>query len=316
MFKKLVKKLAVAATLVGMATAVAATAACNIETKHPKVRITVEFNEVTYELDYTLYRNMYPNTVRHFIELAENGVYNNIIVHDYRSSDWLSGGYIYNESDYDAAKEYAAEAGGEAYVDYLETHSVEEKYMQLFNSGKLTPSVFAETEIDNKDRILVKDSALPTLIGEFYENIKQEIKKGALYAEQGTLKMYYYTKDTTDKVYVTPTDDGKFYTADYKNNCATSIFSMQVANNSQISADYSVFGKMDDTRTLISLIDAVRNYHIDDEDAATVKVENVHVDSMFDEFAEQFFGGDLGVEAEYTLPALPIIIKTVKVTKH
>lgn len=310
MFKKLVKKLAVVATLVGMATAVAATAACKIETKHPEVRITIEFNSVSYELDYTLYRNMYPNTVRHFIELTENGVYDNLIIHDYRASDWLSGGYTYNAAEYATAEEL------NAYADYLVEHSVETKYMTLFNAGKLTPTVYGNYEFDSDHNMkLVKDSALPTLIGEFYDNIKQEIAKGALSAEQGTLKMYYYEKETNNKVHVTPTDDQIIWNADYKTNCATTLFAMQVANSSSISASkYCVFGKMDDTSKLLSLIDAVKNYYTDDEDAASIKVENVPVDDEVEIFSDK--SADRGIEQDFTLPALPIVIKSVKVTKY
>ena len=76
---KFFKKLLVAATVVCSAGIAATAAGCNIETDHPGIKISVEFNGETYELDYTLYRNMYPNTVRHFIELTENGLYNNLI---------------------------------------------------------------------------------------------------------------------------------------------------------------------------------------------------------------------------------------------
>lgn len=310
MFKKLVKKLAVAATLVCMATTVAATAACNIETKHPKVRISIEFNYQTFELDYTLYRNMYPNTVRHFIELAESGIYNDMLIHDYRSSDWLSGGFAYNAAEYEAAAEI------NAYADYLEEHSLESKYMELFENGKLTPTVFAASEYDDEgNQTLVKDSALPTLVGEFYNNVKQDIKKGALSAEQGTLKMYYYGKETTNKVHVTPTEDQIIWNADYKSNCATSVFSMQVGSSSSInSSNYCVFGKMDSTADLIELINAVKEYYSDNSDATTIKVDDVNVDNLVEKFSSE--PADRGIEVDLTLPALPIIIKSVKITKY
>lgn len=308
MFKKLVKKLALAATLVCMATTVVATAACNIETKHPKVKITVEFNKETFELNYTLYRNMYPNTVRHFIELAENGFYNDMLIHDYRTSDWLSGGFEYN------AAEYTAAAAINAYADYLEEHSLESSYMGLFEAGKLTPTVYSDSEYDNGGKqLLIRDSALPTLVGEFYNNIKQEIKKGSLSAEQGTLKMYYYSKETTNKVHVTPSDE-IIWNADYKTNCATSVFAMQVGSSSSIGAsDYCVFGKMDSTTALISLINAVSNYYVDN-DATSISVNDVNVDNIVEIFSSE--AADRGIEEDFTLPALPIIIKSVKVTKY
>lgn len=309
MFKKLVKKLALAATLVCMATTVAAASACNVETKHPKVRITVEFNTETYELDYTLYRNMYPQTVCHFMELAESGIYNDMLVHDYRTSDWLSGGFAYN------AQEYAAAAEINAYADYLEGHSLESAYMELFRDGKLTPSVYSGSEYDNDGNlILVKDSALPTLIGEFKNNINQLIQKGALSAEQGTLKMYYYEKETTNKVHVTPSDE-IIWNADYKTNCATSVFAMQVGSSSSINAaNYCVFGKMDSTTKLISLINAIEDYYNDDKEATNITVEDVNVDNQVEIFSSE--AADKGIEVDFTLPALPIIVKSVKVIKY
>lgn len=313
MFKKLVKKLAVAATLVCMAATVAATAAaCNVETKHPKVRITVEFNEVTYKLDYTLYRNMYPNTVRHFIELSESGIYNNMLVHDYTNSDWFSGGYSYDKSDYNESVA-ESQADSASIIDYFINHSVAEKYMELFNNNKLTATVFATPETISAK----KGDALPTLIGEF-ENNNHKIKKGALSADFGTLKMYYYDNDDAKgKVQVAFSDDQLFSNYDYKNNRATSLFAMQVSSSSSNNASkYCVFGKMESTKALSSLLSAIQDYY-DDNDVADIEVDDVLVNNEIDSYVEPYLedaGGD--IEKDFTLPALPIIIKSVKVTKY
>lgn len=310
MFNKLVKKLIVAASLVCMAGTVAATAtACNIETDHPKVRISVEFNSQNYDLDYVLYRNMYPNTVRHFIELTENGFYNNTMVHDYDSKDWLSGGYAYNAEDYNAS------AAVNAYTDYLEGHSLEQSYMDLFNGGKLTPSVYAQYDYDaNHNMQLSRQSALPTLIGEYKNNINQAIEKGALTAEQGTLKMYYYEKESKGKVHVTPTSDQVIWNADYSSNCATSIFSMQVGTSTDYDeANYCVFGKMESTATLTELIDAIDDYY-DSVSASSLSADDVNVDNLVEIFSGET--ADKGLEVDFTLPALPIIIKSITVTKY
>lgn len=312
MFKRLVKKLIVAASLVCMTGAIAATAtACNVETDHPQVRISVEFNERTYDLEYVLYRNMYPNTVRHFIELTENGYYNNMLIHNYSSTDWFSGGYEYDAEDYEAA----SLAGNNAYADYLEGHSKEQEYMDLFNAGKLTPSVFSESVFDsNGNQQLKNDSALPTLIGEYKNNIKQVIEKGALSAEQGTLKMYYYEKKSTAKVHVTPTSDQIIWNADYKSNCATSVFSMQVGTTSSYGeSDYCVFGKMESTATLTELIDAIDDYY-SASSAASITADEVNVDNIVEIFSTE--AEDKDIEERFILPALPIIIRSVTVTKY
>lgn len=312
MIKKLVKKLALATTLVCMATTVVAASACNAATQHPKVTITVEFNYETYELDYTLYRNMYPNTVRHFIELADSGIYDNMIIHDYKNSDWLSGGYGYDAESYVASVESPAD---NPFADYLAANSIEDKYMNLFNDGKITPTVYEKIEYVDGKEVLVEDSALPTLIGEFVNNIGQTIDKGALSAEKGTLKMYYYQKEATSKVYVTPVQTSEYYFADYKSNCATSVFSMQVGSSSaNINAsNYCVFGKMDSLSELDALINAITDYYLDNSDSKTKSATDIPVDN-WDDFSTE--AADKGIEMDFALPTVPIVIKSVKVTKH
>lgn len=312
MIKKLVRKIALVATLACMATSVVAATACNIETKHPKVKITVEFNHETYELDYTLYRNMYPNTVRHFIELADSGIYDNIIVHDYQTSDWLSGAFGYVAEDYVSAME---DSSDNPFAHYLAENSIEDKYMELFNGGKLTPTVYAKEEIVDGEKVIAKDSAMPTLIGEFANNIGQTIEQGSLSASKGTLKMYYYAKETTQKVFVTPKKDSDYYFADYKSNCATSTFAMQVGStsNSINAAGYCVFGKMDSTNKLDSLLDAIADYYANSDDSKTKTAIDVPVDN-WDEYSTE--AADRGIEVNFALPTVPIVIKTVKVTKH
>ena len=310
MFKKLVKRIALAATLVCMAGTMVAAAGCNIETKHPKVRITVEFNSKKYELDYTLYRNMYPNTVRRFIELTENGFYKDMLIHDYGTNDWVSGAYGYNATDYNTASEL------NAYADYLEEHSKEQQFLNLFDAGKITPTVYAKAAYDSKNNLIVDDSsALPTLIGEFKNNVQQTIENGALTAEQGTLKMFYYEKETTGKVNVDTKNKKKeiIWNADYKTNCATTLFSMQVGSGSSYGAsDYCVFGKMDSTAKLIDLLNAINEYYAGD--VSSISVADVNVENLVERFSDK--AADKGTEVDFTLPASPIVIKTVKVTKY
>ncbi len=300
---KFFKKLLVAATVVCSAGIAATAAGCNIETDHPGIKISVEFNGETYELDYTLYRNMYPNTVRHFIELTENGLYNNLIVHDYTASasDWFTGGYTYDGTAYTAARD----SGEGAMREYLETHSVETSYLELFDADKLTPTVYKynPTEVSAED-------ALPTLIGEFNDNIKQEIEQGALSASFGALKMFYYDKTSKDKVSVTPTS-GQVIMADYKSNCATSLFMIQVgATSSYRSNAYCVFGKIDDSAKLTELTEAVSSY-LKTLTTQTLSAESVSVENE----TETFSPDDRRAEKDFSLPYEPIIIKSVKVTK-
>ena len=53
---------------------------------NPEVTITYTFNGEDYEVDYILSRIDAPRTVQHFIELADAGFYDGLVVHDYRSN--------------------------------------------------------------------------------------------------------------------------------------------------------------------------------------------------------------------------------------
>lgn len=308
MFNKLVRKLIVAASVVCVAGSVAAASACNIETDHPEVQITVEFNGASYDLNYTLYRNMYPNTVRHFLELAENGYYSDMLVHDYRSNDWITGGFKYS------GQEYADAVETNGLVDYLESHSAEQQYMDLFHAGKLTTTVYSNQTLDGNDNwVLSAENALPTLIGEFRNNINQEIEQGARTASYGSLKMYYYTKSSTGKVYVTPTSDQNIM-ADYKNNCATSLFAMQVSQSSALNADdYCVFGNLTNAQTLTDLLNAV-NDRLAQLTSETISVTSVSVDNLVETFSQE--PSDRGLLESFTLSGEPLVIKSVKVTGY
>ena len=301
MIKNLLKKLFLSATVLCTVGAAAAMSACNIETSHPEVKITVEFDSTTYELDYILYRNMYPNTVRHFMELSENGFYDNMVVHNYTSNDWFSGGYYYDADAYSAA----ASGGTGAMSEYLEDHSAEQSYLKLFDEGKMVSTVYRYSGSSS----VAADDALPSLIGEFYNNIKQEIKQGSLSASYGSLKMFYYDKTTTEKVSVTPTSD-RVVMADYKNNSATSLFMMQVgASSSYGKDDYCVFGRLDNTSVLSDLQEAVSEYL---RNSDLVSANNVSVENDI----EMFSDADRHLAQDFQLTNAPILIKSVKVTKY
>ena len=312
MTKNPFKKLLLCAALAGVVAFSAASAACTIETAHPTARITVEFNSETYELDYTLYRNMYPNTVRHFIELADNGFYNDMIIHDYTSSDWYTGAYAYN------ADAYSAASNTESFSQYLEDSIKEHSYLELFSAGKLTPTVYSRLGYDDKKGVEVVSSeyALPTLIGEFYNNTSQEIQNGARTPDYGTLKFYYYGKSDKSKIYVTPTDD-QIIPGDYKYNCATSTFMMQVSETSGIGASsYCVFGKLADVSKLDDLIGDVNDY-LTTNYGTSLTEQTYSVATTVDK--EESFSteaADKDIETTFHVVKQPIIIRNVKITKY
>ena len=96
MKKSLLKKIACCACAATASVVSLATFASS-ETSYPKAEIKVSFEGETYTLTYELARKLAPSTVRHFIELADNGFYDGLCVHDYSTSKWITGGYKQGE---------------------------------------------------------------------------------------------------------------------------------------------------------------------------------------------------------------------------
>ncbi len=291
----------------------AAMSACTISTKHPRAKINVSFNDVTYSIEYTLYRNMYPQTVKHFIELADEGFYNDMIIHNYNAStDWFTGGYGYNTGDLSYETAYS----NGTLAEYLETNSKEGQYYKLFNDGKLTPSVYKRLSYgaDGKESVDEAD-ALPTLIGEFPQN-DHVIKNGALSASLGCLKMFYYDKGETNQKVAIENSFGQLMEHDYQYNCATSVFAMQMGGSSSYNASkYCVFGQLrnDGARDVFDeLLEAISDYTASVTSTKFTTSIKTNVDNL-DTFAED---GGKDIEVSFTLTAKPLIIKSVEITKY
>ncbi|MCD8294408.1 MAG: peptidylprolyl isomerase [Clostridia bacterium] len=293
---------------------------CTIETKHPEVKITVTFNGEDYVMKYKLYRNMYPQTVRHFIELASSGFYDNTIIHDYVDSDsWIGGGYSYNATDEEGnliSESYEDAIANDRIADYLELNDKEAEYNALYESGALTASVYSAKD-DIKYNSKGAEDALRSVMGEFSNNIGQEIENGALSASYGTLKMFYYPLETMQHVFVTP-NKKQVIEALYKYNSATSLFMIQTSSTSTYSAsNYATFGKIKDSDDLDDLLDAVSDY-IDDQEYADgvefyVESDTVEVNSLESYSKEET---DVGIQTTFNVTREPIIIKSIKVTKY
>ena len=306
----ILKKSALAAVLALTVGFTVTASACTIETSRPRAKITFSFNEKDYDIEYDLYRNMYPQTVRHFIELADNGFYDNTVIHDYSANDWFTGGYEYD------AEAYSSAINGDSgtVAEYFGDKSKENAYYTLYNDGKLTPSVYSRMSIDDKNNNTVeKENALPTLMGEFRNNIKQEIVNGQLTAETGSLKMFYFSKKTKAHVYVTPTSD-QIIEASYKYNCATSLFSVQVGENTNYGAsDYCVFGKVCNKDSLTSFVKAVTDYFTDAYGTSDTVSASVSVDNL-EQFSKE--PQDKGIDVTFKLAKKAIVIKKVEITKY
>ena len=305
--KKLITCMALSATVVCMA---ATATGCSAETDHPEVSITYEFNGKTYVIEYTLYRNMYPNTVRHFLELTENGFYNNTVVHDMESNDWFGGAYAYDKDDY---ADWSS--GADSMAEYYETYSKEDAYYDLFNAGKLSTTVYSNIIYDGMTQKIDKQYKLPTLIGEFSNN-QHTIEKGALTADYGCLKMYYSTKETKKKVYITPTSDQIAF-SDYSKNCATYVFGMQVGTTSTyVASQYCVFATVNDDSKVEELVAAVEDYNNEQygtSGADHYTTPEVQVDKL-EGFSEK--EADRYITETFRSPRTAIVIKSVKIVKY
>ena len=324
---KKIKKALLAFALAGLVGVSAGAAACGTS-KHPNARITIEFNGETYVIDYILYRNMYPQTVQHFIELADAGFYDNTIIHDYRSSDWVTGAYSYNAEHEVAddngvlstiATDYvsAFSRSDTAVAEYLEVNSKEKEYYDLVTAGiangKFSASVFEKMIYENGKETVA--SPLPTVIGEFSENGHVIEDNKGLKATFGTLKTFYYKKDDEQHVFVKNSFD-QILPRDYSYNCATSLFSMQVKNSTSYSAEkYAVFGQLKNDsakEVLEQLTDDISDYSTDLTTSKWSMTVAMQVEK-YDEFAEE---GGRDIDATFTVVSLPIIIKSVKITKY
>lgn len=312
------KKIKLAMLTCALASVVAVSAsmsACTIKTKHPGARITVEFNSVSYEIDYTLFRNMYPQTVQHFIELADANFYDNMIIHNYStSSDWFTGAYSYNG---DESLTYSAASTNSTFAEYLEKNEKEKAYYDLASGDTLTPTVFDYGKLTyNKDGKpeVTKEGKLATLIGEFSAN-NHVVEQNPLTAQLGALKMFYYSdNDDANKKAAILNSFDQVLVHDYKYNRATSVFSMQVGSSTSYSeTNYCVFATLKNDAAkekLNDLLEAVADYISDNglSSKFTASVTTT-VDKL-----DVYSGG--GLEAKFNVPATPIIVKSVEITKY
>lgn len=313
---KKIKHVIITFALAAVVAFTAALSACTIKTKHPRAAITISFNNETYKIEYTLYRNMYPQTVQHFIELADAGYYNNMIVHNYGTTDWYTGGYSYEATDENFAYTTAYEKSD--MTDYLDEYSKEGQYYSLYESGKFTPSVYKQISYNSSNHEVVKsDDALPTLIGEFSAN-DHKIKKGALTAAYGVLKMYYYDKGTTNQKVALKNSFKQILEHDYKYNAATSIFTIQTSHSSSLnSTNYAIFARLRNDKQkdkLDDLLEAIEDYRdgLSDTNKSFTSSVSTAVDKL-DSFAVD---EGRSISQTFTMTSLPIIIKSVKITKY
>lgn len=256
--------------------ALATFASC--ETSYPKAEIVVSFNDVDYTLNYELARKLAPATVRHFIELADNGFYDGVCIHDYSATKWITGGY-------------------KMQGDELE----EIDYFNVVSSYGLTQSVWLLPD---------KQSPTDTVYGEFTKN-SYKVSSGAWKQTYGSLSMFYTDKTTDEEVYVDRFDgEGQSYKS-YKYNSATSLFYFYVSSSQTSSDNYCTFGKLVDKSkdTFDSLVSAISDYAEDtygDEGFTTSEKLSANKGDLL----------ETNTTVTANVPKKPIIVKSVNIKKY
>ena len=304
--KFLARTAAVGVAAVLSAGALAMFAGCT--SARPEVTVTYNFNGKDYAVEYVLSRSDAPQTVQHFIELADAGFYDGLVVHDYQDYRMYAGGYRITNGELEE-------------VDYFSTVRALEEEKNI----RFTQSVW-------KDEAC-KDGTY-TVYGEFSANgIVHEAGK-ELSATTGALVMYYTDKGNYNgDVTVRRADGGSGNDGDatqlvkYKYNSATSLFYTFTGENMgnvegikgetiDETANYCVFGMAKHYTDQLEngLLKAVNDYKATlDGDAGFTEEKTMKLNG-YEEIGE-LGKGDLYQKFETPLDK-PITIKSVKVTKY
>ncbi len=281
-FKKTICGILAAVSVFGCAMSLTA-----CETANPKVEMTVEFNGETYTLDYVLYRNTAPQTVQHFLWLADNGYYDGLCVHDYENNRLYTGAYSIADSESDAS--------GLVYKKYFET------IKGFKNYGEFPVSVWMD-----------KAQNIPTytLKGEFVDN-GVTVASGALKETFGSLTMYYYPiaeESIAEKdVYMIRADGSDASKCDYQYNYTTSMFYISLSSTTVSNSAFCTFATLDEDSVdeLTDLQEAIKDYEYDEFVESKIVLVGED-DSLV---------GPLSLDVKVSVPKTPIVIQSVKVTK-
>ncbi len=262
-------------------------------TAHPEVTMEIEFNGVTYSLEYLLYRNVAPATVSHFLWLADNGYYDGLCVHDYDD-----GNSRMHTGVYAAGTEVAAQL---TYKNYYETVATYDNYKDFPHS------------VWQKE-----DKTLPTytLKGEFEDN-DFIVENGALQETLGSLTMYYESIDNDDaastKVWFADADGKDVSKRSYEYNCATSAFFISFNENAKTNNQYCTFAtlKVKSEETFANLQTAITEYIEDNYNDGDDFTQDIEMEVFQDDAIVQ------NTEREdYDVPKTAIVVKKVTVTRY
>lgn len=266
------------------------------ESKRPEISVRISFNDKEYTLEYELYRNMYPQTVAHYLELIDMDYFDGTVIHDYQSARMVGGGYYYESSDVDVADDLIEKDYDAATKD---------------ENGNVTLENISVWEDADKER------PYNTLYGEFMDN-RSEVENNGLTETFGSIGTYYYTPvNKSKKIWIQRNQDGEMDQRPYCYNATTSLFSIYTGSTGNSTA-YCTFGllKEDDEQTLQDLLDAIEEYTLetlnggDEEGTETFTVESQM--NIEDEYWEESVYEDV----VFNIPRAQIVIEEIRVIKY
>lgn len=266
------------------------------ESKRPEISVRISFNDKEYTLEYELYRNMYPQTVAHYLELIDMDYFDGTVIHDYQSARMVGGGYYYESSDVDVADDLIEKDYDAATKD---------------ENGNVTLENISVWEDADKER------PYNTLYGEFMDN-GSEVENNGLTETFGSIGTYYYTPVNKSKeIWIQRNQDGEMDQRPYCYNATTSLFSIYTGSTGNSTA-YCTFGllKEDDEQTLQDLLDAIEEYTLetlnggDEEGTEIFTVESQM--NIEDEYWEESVYEDV----VFNIPRAQIVIEEIRVLKY
>lgn len=269
------------------------------ETKRPVISVRITFNENTYELEYELYRNMYPQTVAHYLELIDMDYFDGTVIHDYQSNRMVGGGYYYDGED---VVEDLAEK------DYDAATLNEDGTVALENV-----SVWADEN---------KETAYNTLYGEFEDN-GARVENNGLTNQLGSIGTYYYTPhdsaaDKSQKVYVQLNQDSSMDTRPYCYNSVRSMFYLYTGSSGTETA-YCTFGLLkdsDDAETFQQLLDDIEEYTLETLNEGDESGTEIFTTEKQVTIEDRYWIEDTYEDVTFKVPRAKIVIEEMRVVKY
>ena len=283
----------------------AAFAFVGCETKRPEISIKLSFNGQTYEMEYKLYRNMYPQTVAHYLELIDMGYFNGTVIHDYQSDRMVGGGYEYKGEDF-SRNDLQADNYAAVLKDYDAATKDENGNVTLENI-----SVWADKN---------KEIAYNTLYGEGTQQMKV-VNNGLDNNVFGALGTYYYTPlqdNGADKVWIQKNEGGEMIERSYCYNSATSMFYLYTGSSGS-NPEFCIFGLLkdsDDQETFQSLLDAIEEYTLETLNGGDEEGTEEFTTEVPMVIEDEYWGESSYENVTFNVPKAQIVIESIKVLKY